>query len=186
MTHQEINWNEVQILIDRFYEGSTTQEEEQLLMQVMTRDDLPEALHTDAEVFRALANESQLIHAEADVPQGLEERLMESIRQQEQREQLTLVPTAQPRSFRLTRRIWTSIAACLLVVALATPSLLKDNEADLEFTATELTQEEAEDYAAYALSMISTTMKSGMMELDAVSRVQQQVRTTLNDALGTP
>lgn len=184
MTREEINWQEVQILVDRFYEGTTTPEEEELLMEVMTREDLPEALQTDAEVFRTLANESQRLAAqEADVPQGFEERLMASIKEQEQKEMLTLKPAPRAKGFSITRRLWTAAAACLLLVALASPYLLRDDTTADAFAASDITQEEAEMYTAYALSMVSNTMKSGMSELDAMGDVQQQIRSILNEAV---
>lgn len=184
MKREEINWQEVQSLIDRFYDGTTTPSEEALLMEALSREDLPEALQTDAEVFRALAQENQrLAELEADVPQDFEERLRASIEEQERREQLSIAPSRQRHLALGHRHLWTSIAACLLLVLIATPFLLNGNTSDDAFAASDISQEEAEAYTAYALSMVSNTMKSGMMELDAMGEAQEQIRSIINDAV---
>lgn len=185
MSNDKTNWTEVQRLIDRFYEGATTQAEERLLMRVMCGNDVPAEMQTDAEVFRALAQEQQEALEVPALPADFEHRLMARIEDEEKREQLADLPIhsqSRHKPLTLPPRWWTAAAACLLAVLMLTPLLFNQNgsQAD-EFASSDISQAEAEQYAAYALSMVSSKMKAGMKELDEISRVQEQVRITLND-----
>lgn len=168
MNKKQTNWTEIQSLIDRFYEGATTQAEESLLMQVMCSEEVPEAMQTDAEVFRTLAQEEQQGLEIPELSADFEQRVMDQIE--------------APR-LSIARHWWpTAAAACLLAVLMLTPALLDHSMAEPEeFASSDITQDEAEQYAAYALSMVSSKMKMGIEELDVISQVQDQVRLTLND-----
>lgn len=183
MNNDQTNWTEVQHLINRFYEGATTQAEERLLMRVMCSDNVPAEMQADAEVFRTLAHEQQLALEVPPLSADFEQRLMAKINAEEQ-QQLSVSPTghnqAQRKFFSLAPRWWTATAACLFAVLMLTPILLDNNPE--EFDSSDITQAEAEQYAAFALSMVSSKMKAGILELDEINRVQEQVRQTLNAA----
>lgn len=185
MNRDNMNWEEVQHLIDRFYEGTTTHEEEELLMALPQCKDVPEHLRTDVEVFRALAQERQTIEAEPELPEGFEQRLMASIAENERRESLSIAPknkAAKPKTPML--RWWMSAAACLLVV-LGTSLWLPNFHTDEEtmFAASDITQEEAEAYTLYALTMVSNCMQQSVEEMECIGRVQEQVRQTLHETI---
>lgn len=178
MNNQEIKWAEVQRLLDRFYEGATSQQEEQFLMEMLTSEEVPDCLKPDAAVFRALAEESALQQVEPEIPEGLEQRLTERIRQEES----TLAPMIPIRpSIKNGRKWWMMAAACLLIAVFSVPHLYNHYAADHLYAASDITQQEAEEYADYALAMISTHLKTGMQELDEIGRVQEQIRASLSD-----
>ncbi len=178
MTKREINWTEIQRLLDRFYDGTTTPDEERYLMQVLTGDDVSDHLKADAEVFRALSEESCLQHQEPELPEGMEQRLIERIRQEEAA--ASVIPL-HPIS-RIQHRWWTAAAACLLIAILSVPQLFRQSVNDEQrYAASDISQQEAEEYADYALAMISSHLKEGIEGLDEVARVQEQIRTSLNE-----
>lgn len=182
MSKNTTNWQEVQSLIDRFYAGSTTQAEERLLMHVMCGDDVPEAMQADAEVFRALALEEQQSLQMPEPTPGFEQRLMACIAEAETAEQKA-ASQQKRKSLSLAPRWWTAAAACLLAVLLLSPHIIGHNqEQSQEFAPSDITQAEAEEYAAYALSMVSTKMKASVQELDVITHAQDQVRLALNNA----
>lgn len=177
MINQDNKWTEVQRLLDRFYEGATSRQEEQFLMECLTGEKVPDCFKSDAAVFRALGEESAMQHVEPEIPEGLEQRLMERIRQEES----TLAPMIPIRpSVKSRRKWWMIAAACLLIAILSVPRLYHHHADDL-FATSDITQQEAEEYADYALAMISTHLKTGMQELDEIGRVQEQIRASLSD-----
>lgn len=178
MKRENIKWNEIRTLIDRFYQGQTTHEEEALLMEVMCGKEVPEDLLTDAEVFRTLALEQAALTHEPHLPEGFEARLTARIRQEEQREKFT------PKTRRM-KRWWISAAACLLIAiaGILTPHHSRQPSEGDVFAASDLTQEEAEAYAIYALTMVSNSMKAGVQELECVGKAQQHIRQSLNETI---
>lgn len=180
MKKQDINWTEVEHMLDRFYEGTTTHEEERCLMELLTGDDVPECLAADAEVFRALADETALQQTAPEPPEGLEHRLMERIRQEEASSIAPVIPLRP--SKKTARRWWIAAAACLVVVLLSAPHLLRDVTVETPlYASSEISQQEAEEYADYALAMISSHLKAGVQELDEIGRAQAQIRASLNE-----
>lgn len=186
MKQDSLNWEEVKNLIDRFYEGTTTREEEELLMELPGRKDVPEELLTDVEVFRALADERQQLDVPPAVPEGLEQRLKAAIEEEEKKEQLRIAPVAKNQTLRISmRRWWMSAAACLLLVVAGSTVWLRFEPSDKEtmFASSDITQEEAEAYALYALNMVGSCMKQSVEELECMGKVQEQVRQTLHETI---
>lgn len=177
MTKRDINWKEVQRLLDCFYDGTTTPDEERYLMSVLTGDDVPEHLKADAEVFRALDEVAILQQEVPELPEGMEQRLMERI-QQEEAAALVIPLKSTPR---IQHRWWAVAAACLMIAILSVPQQFKQSVNDELCATSEISQQEAEEYADFALAMISSHLKAGMQELDEVARVQEQIRTSLNE-----
>lgn len=178
MKKQEINWREVRQLLDRFYDGSTTQAEEHFLMDVLTGEDIPEQFCIDAEVFRSLSEEVDSQQIEPELPTGFEQRLMDRIKQEEAADTPVI---ALSTSHSIKHRWWAVAAACLLVAVLSLPNLFRPNEAETLFAASDISQQEAEEYADYALSLISVNLKSGVQELNELAAVQEQIRSVLSE-----
>ncbi|MDE7142082.1 MAG: hypothetical protein K2O33_04220 [Muribaculaceae bacterium] len=103
-------------LLDRFFDGSTTTDEETELEQLISQaDNLPTALETDIRTFRLCREPSTV-----EVPDGLEERLEAAI---DSRAREEFASTAKE-SLRRVRRAWLSAAAAaVVVVALMIPAL---------------------------------------------------------------
>ena len=58
MTHN-LNIGQIKSLLARFYEGKTTAEEEQILVDIFRREDIPEDLQQDKQLFLVLAQVSE-------------------------------------------------------------------------------------------------------------------------------
>ena len=58
MTHN-LNIEQIKSLLARFYEGKTTAEEEQILVDIFRREDIPEDLQQDKQLFLVLAQVSE-------------------------------------------------------------------------------------------------------------------------------
>lgn len=58
MTHN-LNIEQIKSLLARFYEGKTTPEEEQILVDIFRREDIPEDLQQDKQLFLVLAQVSE-------------------------------------------------------------------------------------------------------------------------------
>ena len=63
-------------LLERYYQGTTTRDEERRLKAYFAQDDVPPTLAAEREMFRYLAHEARQT---PPLPQGLEERLARNI-----------------------------------------------------------------------------------------------------------
>ena len=63
-------------LLERYYQGTTTRDEERRLKAYFAQDDVPPTLAAEREMFRYLAHEARQT---PPLPQGLEERLARHI-----------------------------------------------------------------------------------------------------------
>lgn len=96
-------------LLDKYYRGETTLEEERLLKSFFQQEEVPEELQADKEAFLFYTD---LAQQPVDLPAGLEERLSASIGQWQQ-ESRHRRPWLRP----AIRRWSIGIAACLLIAA---------------------------------------------------------------------
>ena len=96
-------------LLDKYYRGETTLEEERQLKSFFQQEDTPEELQADKDVFLLYTG---LAQQPVDLPEGLEERLSASIgrwQKESQRRRPWLRPSI---------RLWSiGIAASLLIAA---------------------------------------------------------------------
>ena len=96
-------------LLDKYYRGETTLEEERLLKTFFQQEDTPEELQADKDIFLLYTG---LAQQPVDLPEGLKERLSASIgrwQQESQRRRPWLRPSI---------RLWSiGIAASLLIAA---------------------------------------------------------------------
>ena len=99
-----MNADEIRSLLEKFYDGLTTEQEEQELRRMMNGQPLPPELQEEQAFFSRC-------HAQVDVPQGLEERLSRQIDKWNMVEK-----NAVRRSRRIGMRWFTGVAACMLVV----------------------------------------------------------------------
>ena len=75
-------------LLDQFYAGTTTVEEEQVLQHFLFSENCPESLFADREIMRILS-----CPAEVNVPDGLEQRIMKKLRRRRFNLRLFTIPT---------------------------------------------------------------------------------------------
>lgn len=167
-----MNTERIDLLLQRFYESETTDEEERELSQLLLTagDDLPARLQADRELFAQLATARAT--AEADVPQGMEERLSQLIDSQEQ--------APRPKARIVGLRQWGMAAAAsvalLIVVGIgqfrSQPQILEVTDPD-----------EAYQLTCQALALFSETLDAGMAQMeqanDAVTDVYHVVESQL-------
>ena len=161
---------EIRKLLDRFYLGETTLEEEKILQEYLSSASVPEELMPDRDLFRSMEPGNQNVI----VPNGLNKKILDVIDQQEKK------------VFR-TRRIsvftLSGLAAGLLVViALYTGYFSKGQSARLASHQMSDTYEDPQDAyeeARRALAFVSAKLNTGASELVHV----KQVSKTASDPL---
>lgn len=95
---------EIRRLLDRYYEGQTSVDEERRLYSLLTADDdLPEDLKADREVIKALSE-----YPEVDIPEETEMKLIGRLEQEMARERLRAV---------WRKRIITSVVVAASLIA---------------------------------------------------------------------
>jgi hypothetical protein len=100
-----MNSEEIRLLLERYYDGDSTNEEEQLLKDFFNRTDIPEDLHSDRDIFRYYLHPAVIPEPTSD----FENRIISALDSLDQR------------SESLRRRkifgILTGIAAVMLILA---------------------------------------------------------------------
>ena len=71
---------EIRKLLDRFYTGETTLEEEQILQDYFSSTSIPEELMPDRDLFRTLGTSDSVV-----VPEDLNQKILDVIDQQEKK-----------------------------------------------------------------------------------------------------
>ncbi len=164
-----MNINKAEELLARYYDGLTSEAEEQALKRFFSEAEVPPHLQCDKELFLSLAAE------EPEVPQGLEERLSRSIDEWERRER-NGAPVRKPT--RIIPLKWLgSAAACLMVFFALGAYFMMKPSAPKEAA---LTPEETYEYTYYALAKLSGTLNRGYEGLETVQQRTQETNETLN------
>lgn len=103
-----MNQEHIKILLERYYEGETSPEEEMLLKEFFSREEVPEEFRSDSEIFRFFIDSAAI----PDAPSGFEERIIERIDRQRAGTKLT------PK-----RRILAIITAAAVVIIILSTAL---------------------------------------------------------------
>lgn len=135
-------------LLEKFYDGQTTEQEERVLKELFQGNDVPDSMLKEKELFL------QLTAHEVAVPSDLEERLSQKIDEWDR--------ASRPRTFQLRwiRGIAASVIVLLTVGSLLTPwggPTRKDTCA---------TVEEAYAEAQKALIMFSSSVNKGLDQVE--------------------
>ncbi len=157
------NINEIKEMLNAFYEGITTQEEENQLKEFFSQNNLPEEMQIEKEIFFSLFERDEI-----PTPDGMENRLSSMIDDLEERDQ-------KPKKVENTtkRRLWLEIggiaaSVCLLIsIGL---SILNQRDNNDPKPATSLSQLSLEDQkkvqeANKALEMVSKNFNKGMQSV---------------------
>lgn len=144
------DYSHIEALLERYYDAQTSEAEEQRLKDFFLHEEVPAHLQTEKEMFLQLQA--------TDVPEGLEERLSQSIDRWDKKH-------------RTLRLQWIgSIAASLLLLFGAGWYLQEPPRKD-----TCATPEEAYAEAQKALVMFSTALNKGMKQMDALHETTERV-----------
>ena len=164
-------------LRNRFFEGTTTREEEKELMNYFVHEEeVPKEWMQEQQFFRQLA----MAHdTNPPVPAGLKERLSQKIdawAESEKRVSPTLNPT------RRHRRWWIAGAAASLLLAGSISLKVTQTTAEKDAHA-ELTPEMALIETERALLLLSSTLNKGMEQMYIAQQTTQKVQENINKAL---
>ena len=144
------DYSHIEALLDRYYDAQTSEAEEQRLKDFFLHEEVPVHLQAEKEMFLQLQA--------SGVPEGLEERLSQSI-------------DRWGKKHRTLRLQWIgSIAASLLLLFGAGWYLQEPPRKD-----TCATPEEAYAEAQRALVMFSTALNKGMKQMDALHETTERV-----------
>ena len=141
-------------LLEAYYAGTSTCDEERELRSLLMSEDLPPAYEHDMEVILSLSGDSIQI-PEPDA--GFELRIMDAISKQE----------ISPRTLKLRRMIYSSVAAAATVLILVSTWLILDRSG--EPTDTFHDPVLAYNATIEVLMQVSETMNSGRSALDDLS-----------------
>ena len=143
-------YSHIEALLERYYDAQTSEAEEQRLKDFFLHEEVPVHLQAEKEMFLQLQA--------SGVPEGLEERLSQSI-------------DRWGKKHRTLRLQWIgSIAASLLLLFGAGWYLQEPPRKD-----TCATPEEAYAEAQKALVMFSTALNKGMRQMDALHETTERV-----------
>ena len=144
------DYSHIEALLERYYDAQTSEAEEQRLKDFFLHEEVPAHLQAEKEMFLQLQ--------ETAVPEGLEERLSQSIDRWDKKH-------------RTLRLQWIgSIAASLLLLFGAGWYLQEPPRKD-----TCATPEEAYVEAQKALVLFSTALNKGMKQMDVLQETTERV-----------
>ncbi len=164
--------DKIKKLLVRFFDGTTTREEETLLMQYFAQEkNVPKEWEAEQQIFRQLA---EARHTQPSTPEGLEERLIKHIDNLAEKE--SPIPHLQPRK---ANRWWTiGVAACLLLAGSIGLKMMQPPEEEA------LTPETAYAETERALLLFAHTLNKGVEQMTtaqlATQRMQEKINRTLN------
>ena len=144
------DYNHIEALLERYYDAQTSESEERMLKDFFLHEEVPIHLMAEKEMFLQLQA--------SKIPEGLEDRLSQSIDQ-------------WGKKHRTLRLQWIgSIAASLLLLFGAGWYLQEPTRKD-----TCSTPEEAYAEAQRALVIFSTALNKGMKHMDALHETTERV-----------
>lgn len=152
---------EIRKLLDRFYLGETTLQEERILQEYFSAGSIPEELMPDRELFRSMGVPGESIQ----VPGGLNQKILDVIDRQEKK----VMRTRRISVFSLS-----GLAAGLLVViALYVGFFRDDGSVKYAMTDTYENPQDAYEEAKRTLAYVSAKLNTGTSELEQVARVSK-------------
>lgn len=169
--------SEIKKLIEAFYNGNTTAEEEQTLLDYFKGENVAEELLNEKKIFLQM-NETDNI----DIPVGLENKLSNLIDKLATEEK----KASQPKK----RNLWTwagSVAAGVAILLFAGIHFSKQHETVMPMpTVTNINAEDQYkmEEAQKALLLISSNFNKGVDQLSAVSTNLDKTNEILNKTLG--
>jgi hypothetical protein len=155
---------EIRKLLDRFYLGETSLEEEKILQKYFSSASVPEELMPDRDLFRSLGDASDSVA----VPEGLNQKVLDVIDQQEKK----MVRTRRISVFSLS-----GLAAGLLVVIALYVGYFRDDSPGLlasnHMIDTYEDPQDAYEEARRTMAYVSAKLNTGTSELEHVKKASK-------------
>jgi hypothetical protein len=174
--------DDIKRFLDAYYDGSSTPEQEEILMQYFSGDDVADELLAEKEMFL----EMQEIDSNIDIPSGFEDKivnLVDGLAQQEDR-------AARPMQIRKSILLWfVSAAACIALIVsaglyfnrqpLGQGTVLAHTNLKDTYTDPNVAYEEARK----ALLLVSCNLNKGINQLSTVEENIDKSNEILNRSL---
>ena len=145
------DFNHIETLLERYYDAQTSEAEERMLKDFFLHEEVPTHLQAEKEMFLQLQA--------SKVPEGLEERLSQSI-------------DRWGKKHRTLRLQWIGSIAASLLLLFGAGWYLQDDTSRKDTCAT---PEEAYAEAQKALVMFSTALNKGMKQMDALHETTERM-----------
>lgn len=174
------NIEQIKSLLARFYEGQTTPEEERLLADFFRREDVPEDLQEDKQLFLLLA-----LTSDQEMPQDIAEEITAFVNKLGQTKIQPLIPEDKQRKgviFRLKTppKMWYRVAATVAILLAIGGGMFMHQQrtfATDPFRDTCKTPEEAADAIFYANDIINRStapfVRSTMIATEQVNDINE-------------
>ena len=168
---------QIKSLLARFYEGQTTPEEERLLADFFRREDVPEDLLQDKQLFLLLAQTS-----DQEMPQDIAEEITAFVNNLGQTKIQPLIPEDKQRKgviFRLKTppKMWYRVAATVAILLAIGGGVISHQKQNDPFRDTCSTPEEAADAILYANDIINRSaapfLRSTMIATEQVNDINE-------------
>lgn len=167
------NISEIRELLDRYYDGNTTETEEMTLRAYFTQEDnIPADLEADRLMFNNIT-----ASPEQEIPEGLNERLLAKIDEWNAAEKAATKTRKRIRIPRLG--VITGIAASLIVLISIGICLQQPTTP----TAIEPTPEEAYAQTEKALRIFANAIDKSMEQIETVEKTSAKVNRQINRQL---
>lgn len=181
------NTNHIKVLIDAFYNGETSVEQEKYLLNYFENENVAEELLGEKEIFLRMYQAEDI-----EVPEHLDTKLSNLIDQLAGEEKST-TPVYQIKPDRKKMWIWMSSAACIIILVAAGfllnesrntgRHIVASSEIHLKDTYTDPGQAQAE--AEKALILVSSNFNKGIDQLSMVSANLQKTGSILDKSLSS-
>jgi hypothetical protein len=151
---------DIRKLLDRFYQGETTLEEERRLQEYFSSTSVPEELIPDRDLFRSLDSGNEAIH----VPVDLDQKILAGIGREERK---------MTRTRRISIFSLSGLAAGLMVVIALYTGYFNNQNARLAMQDTYEDPQEAYEEARRTLAYVSAKLNEGTSELKHVQQASK-------------
>lgn len=157
----------IEELLDAFYAGQSTREEEAELKAFFEQESVPAEWEADQRLFRLMQTEKQAV----DLPEGLAERLESQIDNWADSEK------KQP-----ARRValWKYVASAAAIALLCVSIAISVRPAGNQMADTFDDPREAAMVAQEALTLVSANLNKGLDQISRAQEINKQVEQTLN------
>lgn len=162
---------EIKIMLDAFYQGEASKEQESRLQAYFSQNDLPEEMQWEKDIFNSLFEQDS-----CPIPQGLESRLSSLIDKLEKEDTKRIAA----HNFSKKKKLWLEIggiaaSVCLLIsiglFVMNQGEGKSSNSAQLPSSLSKLSPEDKKKIieAQKALEMVSTNFNKGLDGMQSVS-----------------
>lgn len=151
-------------LLDKFYEGATTMEEETELQSFFSNQRVPEELLADKELFTSMASAGEPI----EVPAGLNDKIISGLREAER---------SESRARRINIYSFSALAAGLLIIFSVYLGFLREDRQQVMTQYAIEDPDRAYEEAKKALEYVSLKWNDATAELGNLKQVNKTIET---------